>query len=48
MGLTGMYERIFGLATCYLTIATELRLISIKKSRERNIDKSEQPEYKES
>lgn len=46
MSLAGMYERIFGLATCYFTIATELRLISIKKSKDRNIDKSEQPEYK--
>ena len=32
MSIVDIYERIFVLVTCYFTIATELRLISLKKS----------------
>ena len=43
MNLHNVFLRILAISVCYFTIATELRLISMKKSRESNSNKIDQP-----
>ncbi len=43
-----LFERVLLLSACYFTLATELRLIGINKSKENSTDKTDCPQYRES
>jgi hypothetical protein len=43
LSMYALFERVLLLSACYFTLATELRLIGINKSKENSTDKTDCP-----